>query len=191
MKKFLTSSLVLCFVVLGLCGCSASSTVYTITYDLNGGYSDVINPSAFNVNTPSFTLSNPERLGYDFVGWSLHSDLSDPQPSIEVKKGSTGSRTYTAVWKLPPCDIALQNGSDGLIFAFLQTGGPYEVGSIIEVLVYPVNPELPYTLNWTVSGVAVQPVSSRVDVEGHTVYAFNVLNDFTLVVTAVLSGGAD
>lgn len=188
MKKYFALSLIFVIGIVGLCGCS-SSVVYTITYDLNGGYSDVINPSAFNENTPSFVLANPERLGYDFVGWSLHTDLSEPQPSVEVSKGSVGSRTYHAVWKLPPCDIALQNGSEGLIHAFIQTGGPYEVGSILEVLVMPIDREAPLTLSWSISGIAIQPISSRIDSEGYTVYAFNVLTDFTLTVTASIVGG--
>ena len=50
--------------------CSDTSKTYTITYDLGGGTLSTANPSSYNPNTPTFTLNNPTKSGYRFVGWS-------------------------------------------------------------------------------------------------------------------------
>lgn len=112
-RNTLVFVLVLCFAVVGLCGCGSQDSkdlpVYTITYHLNGGSSDVVNPSAFNEKTPSFAISNPVRDGYVFSGWSVSSDLLSPLPTIEIAVGSTGSRSYYAVWRiLPKLSIVVQ-----------------------------------------------------------------------------------
>ena len=68
---------------------------YTITYNLNGGTST--NPTSYNVETATFTLNNPTKEGYTFVGWT-GSNGDVPQTEIIIEKGSIGNRTYTANW---------------------------------------------------------------------------------------------
>lgn len=70
---------------------------YTISYDLNGGAVAVSNPTGYNIETPTFTLNNPVRLGYVFVGWT-GSNGTSPQKNVSIYKGSTGNRTYKANW---------------------------------------------------------------------------------------------
>lgn len=188
-RNKLVFALVLCLTLVSLCGCS-DTAVYTITYDLNGGYSDVTNLTAFNKDTPSFSIVNPERLGHVFVGWSLSSDLSNPIQSVEIIKGSAGSRIYYAVWKLPACTVTLHNESQLLIYTFIQTGGPYEVGTPVEILVYSTNKDISYSIEWTVANITVTPTSSRVDTNGDRYYTFIVLTDLDLTVTAHILGGA-
>jgi len=68
---------------------------YTITYVLNGGTAD--NPTSYTKETPTFTLTRPEREGYTFVGWTgtgLNATILD----VEIAQGSTGNREYTATW---------------------------------------------------------------------------------------------
>ncbi len=50
--------------------CTDTSKSYTITYDLDGGTLSTANPSSYNFNTSTFTLNNPTKSGYRFVGWS-------------------------------------------------------------------------------------------------------------------------
>ncbi len=40
---------------------------YTISYNLNGG--SATNPTSYNIETNTFTLNNPTRSGYNFIGW--------------------------------------------------------------------------------------------------------------------------
>jgi uncharacterized repeat protein (TIGR02543 family) len=70
---------------------------YTISYDLNGGAVVVSNPTSYNIETPTFTLNNPVRLGYVFVGWT-GSNGTTPQKAVSVYKGSTGNKSYKANW---------------------------------------------------------------------------------------------
>lgn len=70
---------------------------YTISYDLNGGAVTVSNPTSYNVETPTFTLNNPVKLGYVFVGWT-GSNGTTPQKSVSIYKGSTGNKSYKANW---------------------------------------------------------------------------------------------
>ena len=41
---------------------------YTISYNLNGGSAN--NKSSYNIETDTFTLSNPTKTGYTFAGWT-------------------------------------------------------------------------------------------------------------------------
>lgn len=70
---------------------------YTISYDLNGGAVVVSNPTSYNIETPTFALHNPTKLGYVFVGWT-GSNGTTPQKSVSIYKGSTGNKFYKANW---------------------------------------------------------------------------------------------
>ncbi len=71
---------------------------YNIEYELDGGTLSKQNPEIYTVETESFTLNNPQKYGYEFLGWE------DTQGKIEkevvIPKGTTGNRKYTAKWKV-------------------------------------------------------------------------------------------
>ena len=71
-------------------------TQYNITYALNGG-SVSGNPSKYNIETPTFTLKNPVKLGYTFTGWT-GSNGNNPSLSVRIAMGTTGNKSYTANW---------------------------------------------------------------------------------------------
>lgn len=77
--------------------------IYQITYELQGGQVHGANPSEYDIETATFTLMNPERPGYTFLGWS-GTDINTTLPSdkVTVVKGSTGDRLYQAHWKKDP-----------------------------------------------------------------------------------------
>ena len=75
---------------------NANPISYSITYILNGG--SVSNVTSYNIETSTFTLSNPTRSNYSFIGWT-GSNGSTPQMNVTINKGSTGDRSYTANWK--------------------------------------------------------------------------------------------
>ncbi|MBQ3455213.1 MAG: InlB B-repeat-containing protein [Synergistaceae bacterium] len=72
-------------------------TIYTISYDLDGGTVSTPNPTTYTIETPSFTLNNPTRTGYTFAGWK-GTDINGTAETVTVLQGSTGNRSYTAVW---------------------------------------------------------------------------------------------
>ena len=75
---------------------------YDITYDLNKGQlpTGKENPQTYTA-ADSFTLINPERTDYDFVGWT-GTGLASPQKKVDIPKDSTGDREYTANWSPKP-----------------------------------------------------------------------------------------
>lgn len=68
---------------------------YTLSYTLNGG--TATNPTTYNVETETFTLTNPTRTGYNFAGWKLNGE-GDAMMTVTIAKGSTGNKAYTATW---------------------------------------------------------------------------------------------
>lgn len=73
-------------------------STYTIMYNNIDGASFITeNPSTYNVETEDFTLCNPTAAGYTFQGWE-GTDIDGVQNSVTVHRGSTGNRTYKAIW---------------------------------------------------------------------------------------------
>ncbi|PKM40942.1 MAG: hypothetical protein CVV04_00330 [Firmicutes bacterium HGW-Firmicutes-9] len=62
---------------------------YNITYTMNGGINNFLNPSRYTVNSATITLRDPIRIGYDFAGWT---------PTDTIPTGSTGDKAFTATW---------------------------------------------------------------------------------------------
>ena len=71
-----------------------NDTDYTITYHLDGA-ADPGNPSTYNRSTPTFSLINPSKEGYDFAGWT-GTGLDTESLSVVIPTGSYGDREYTA-----------------------------------------------------------------------------------------------
>ena len=70
---------------------------YTITYDLDGGTATG-NPATYTTETPTFTLNNPTKPGYEFTGWTWDGQET-PEKTVTIVKGSSGERAYTANWE--------------------------------------------------------------------------------------------
>ena len=87
--------------------------VYDITYDLAGGAVDPANLDKYTIETADFTLTNPTKLGYTFLGWE-GTDLSEKTLTVTVTTGHYGNRSYTATWEPNPYKVAFdKNGGDG------------------------------------------------------------------------------
>ncbi|MBQ6430572.1 MAG: InlB B-repeat-containing protein [Oscillospiraceae bacterium] len=73
---------------------------YAITYDLSGGHLPTggVNPETYNIESGAITLTNPEREGYAFTGWT-GTDLAEATVTVTIPSGSTGNRSYTATWR--------------------------------------------------------------------------------------------
>lgn len=70
---------------------------YYISYDLNGGTVSPANKTSYKITTSTFTLNNPTKDGYTFLGWT-GSNGSTPSTNVTISRGSTGSKSYTANW---------------------------------------------------------------------------------------------
>lgn len=70
---------------------------YNISYDLNGGTVNNSNPTRYNDNE-TITLKNPQKQGYNFIGWT-GSNGSSPETNVTISKGSTEDKYYTANWE--------------------------------------------------------------------------------------------
>ena len=70
---------------------------YSISYTnlTSEEISNLNNISTYNIETNTFTLSNPTRRGYIFTGWT-GTGLSSKSLSVIVPKGSIGNREYKA-----------------------------------------------------------------------------------------------
>lgn len=73
--------------------------VYTIDYDLDGGkWTDGTTPvTTYTQRTDDFTLPIPQKDGYGFAGWTTDNNATHNANEV-IAKGSTGNRSYTAVW---------------------------------------------------------------------------------------------
>ena len=86
---------------------------FTITYVLNGGTVSG-NPTSYTVLDKAFTLKNPTKEGYDFVGWK-EATKSDYKASTSVKvdpSKSIGNLTFTANWKAQPRTVTVKYVDD-------------------------------------------------------------------------------
>ena len=75
---------------------------YSIAYDLAGGTlpEGKSNPSDYTIETETFSLVNPERERYGFRGWKESGSVDETaQENVLIEKGSTGDKSFTAVWK--------------------------------------------------------------------------------------------
>ena len=88
-------------------------TVYTITYELNGGTNHINNPDAITVldNLP-ITLEKPSRAGYIFGGWYLDSKYKQSVWTISELK----EHTVYALWV---------EGTEGLTYSL--SNGQYSI----------------------------------------------------------------
>ncbi len=71
---------------------------YTITYNLDDGTLSTPNPSSYTVESDTFTLNNPEKPGFTFMGWS-QTGMDGTSMSVTIPKGSSGDRVYSATWQ--------------------------------------------------------------------------------------------
>ena len=69
---------------------------YSISYELSADL-EIENPISYNALS-SFTLNNPTKEGYTFMGWT-GTDIDVATKEVTIARGSTGDREYTANWE--------------------------------------------------------------------------------------------
>ncbi len=74
-----------------------------------------VNPSTYKVTDDTFTLINPEKFGYDFMGWVLDDEeYTEAQMTVTIESGSTDDRVYTPLFKVHDYSVILDlDGGEG------------------------------------------------------------------------------
>lgn len=98
---------------------NASTITYSIDYELNGGSVATANPTSYTVESDTFTLNNPTREGYNFLGWS-EEGKSGYTETVTVTKGTYGNKKYIANW-------ALVEELQAVVDAINDLGGPTNI----------------------------------------------------------------
>ena len=98
---------------LGTRNTSTLSLVYSISYDgLTGAKITAANPTSYTESDSAFTLTNPTKDGYTFVGWVCASlGLIVPDDNLTVAEGTSGDLTFTATW----VEGTMQSGMSGSV----------------------------------------------------------------------------
>jgi M6 family metalloprotease-like protein/uncharacterized repeat protein (TIGR02543 family) len=66
-----------------------SNDIYLLTYHLDGATNAPTNPTTYQYTSPEITLSSPSKDGFNFIGWFLDPELT--QPIYLIPTGSTGN----------------------------------------------------------------------------------------------------
>ncbi len=75
----------------------ATPIVYSISYNWNNGTPPSTYATSFTVESPTITLPEPTRTGYDFRGWYANSGFSGDAVAT-IPTGSVSNRTFYAKW---------------------------------------------------------------------------------------------
>lgn len=174
-----------------LSGCAAAEgvqyptqdlAVYSIYYHAEGGELSPYNPTAYNSLTPSFTLKEPSKEGYRFLGWSVEPGLSSPELSVTVTKGTTGNLDFYAVWgELFTVRI---DSPTPEFFTLEYVTGPVLYGETAVVYIYTAEPV--NGLQWYSIGSAQTPESCVYNESlGAYVASFTLTKNIAVTVTGV------
>lgn len=125
---------------------------YKITYLLNGGSFVGTPRETYNVEMETFSVNDPTRPGYVFLGW-VGGGLTQPTKGLSIAKGSVGDRTYTAVWQINS-SIGGGGGNNG--------GGGVTV-PVDNIVVTTKNPDGSTTVTTTTPGGLVSAVTTAPD----------------------------
>ena len=72
-------------------------TVYNVTYHLDGGTNDILNPVKYTIEERA-TLTSPIKDYYVFDGWYTSDSFAEADKISEIKLGSTGDLNLYAHW---------------------------------------------------------------------------------------------
>ena len=153
--------------------------VFNITYKLNGGNAAFGNPLTYREDSETFTLVNPTKSGFTFIGWT-GSNGDEPQMVVTIEKGSRGNRNYSANYSVVDFTISYNLGEDDVINNN-PTG--YNAASETFALVDPIRVGYTFT-GWTSADIDIptRNVTIPQGSIGERVYTANwSINSYMLV----------
>ena len=153
---------------------------YKITYDLDGGEETADNPIEYNEKTKTFTLNEPTKVGYTFLGWT-GSNGDTPQTSVTIVKGSTGTKEYIANWSLDVYEITYNK----IDFCTFEKDNPttYDITSASITLTNPTRTGCEF-LGWTYEGQTTPTKTVKIEkgTTGNKEFTANFKLDLTLTI---------
>ena len=75
-----------------------TAITYNINYVMDGGDNPSSNPRSYTYDDSTFTLKDPTKTGYTFLGWTTDS-VTTPTKSLSITTGSFGTINITAHWE--------------------------------------------------------------------------------------------
>lgn len=132
---------------------------YTITLDTSGG--DALDDIRYTMKSEPITLPTPTRNGYEFIGWTGE-DITTPQTSVKIPKGSTGNKAYTANWKVIEYTITLDTNG-GPAMASIR----YTVEDSVTLRIPPDRPGYEFS-GWVLDGSGQFPSTPMIIPAGST-----------------------
>ena len=78
------------------------------------------NPTTYKASTDTFTIVNPTKEGYTFIGWK-DAEESTPQSTYTIEKGTTGNIELTAIWEAIVYSIAYDLNDENTSTATIGT----------------------------------------------------------------------
>lgn len=152
-------------------------TSFSISYNLNGG--SIENASnSYSIDSETFTLPKPTKIGYRFTGWT-GTGLNAATETVTITKGSTGDRSYTANWEL--VDYTISYNLNGGSMSGQRTSYNYET----ENFTLPTPTRTGYTFTgWTGTGLssATKSVTVGKGNFGDRSYTANWVDDIAPVI---------
>ena len=145
---------------------------FTITYGgLEGA--TVSNPVKYTVES-TFTLNNPEREGYTFLGWT-GSNGDVPQEEVTIAAGTTGALTYTANWEANTYTISFNKNANEATGTMEDIECTYGVECVL--------PENTYSrTGYVTDGWATSADGEKVHNPGATSTSFTLEDEYELFV---------
>ncbi len=97
---------------------------YTLGFSLGGGTAEGEFPEGYTVEDDSISIPNPTREGYTFAGWT-YEGAEAPVRDLVIRAGTTGNKSYTAVWTVIKYNINVSLGGG-------TPGGSYPTDYTVE-----------------------------------------------------------
>ena len=151
---------------------------YLITLNTAGGSVagwTQVSPNAtytkgYTIESNTFSLPTPARSGYTFGGWQLNGSGS-ASTSVSIPKGSTGNKSYTAVWAENMVTLTFTAADSG---STVSPSGPQApIGAVTGSMSSTATVRTGYTFKGWFSDVAgwIYDTSGSVYVDGTTLHA--------------------
>ncbi len=145
-------------------------TEYTISYTIPYGIT-ASNVSSYTIETPTFTLNNPSKSGYEFIAWCENEELTENcETTKTIEQGSSGDKEFFADMKEIIYTVTYKytdtNGEEHDISYLFDDN--YTKRTLKQSITYPTNVNIPgykfikWYSNSALSGSPVTGVASYV-----------------------------
>lgn len=101
---------------------------YSITYDLDGG--ELIEPKTYyTAEEPNFTLKEPIKKGYDFIGWKENGEGEAVKNKV-IESGTTGNLSFTATYAPKTYEVSFNSNVVGTTYENISVIYDSELGEL-------------------------------------------------------------